>query len=71
MSLFARRGGVCFLLKPAGYLRDRQGIFKMERVLGRILAGYLNYWGPNLPLSEHNVRWTIPQYVVVGNIAIQ
>jgi len=40
--LFARRGGVCFLLKLAGYLRDRQGIFKMGQGLGGILAGYLN-----------------------------
>ena len=35
-------GGVCFLLKPTGYLRDRQGIFKMGQGLGGILAGYLN-----------------------------
>jgi hypothetical protein len=27
MMLFARRGGVWFLLKPAGYLRDRRDIF--------------------------------------------
>ena len=37
-----RVSGVCFLLKPAGYLRDRRGIFLMERGLGGILAGYLN-----------------------------
>ena len=44
-----RRG--MLLLKLTGYLRDRQGILKMGRGLSGILAGYLNYWRPNLPLS--------------------
>jgi uncharacterized membrane protein len=29
-------GGVCFLLKPAGYVRDKQGIFKMGRDTGGV-----------------------------------
>ena len=48
--LRSRNGGVSFLLKPAGYLRDRRGIFLNGRGLGWILAGYLNYWRPNLPI---------------------
>ena len=45
-----RVGGIWFLLKPAGYWRDRQGNFKMGRGLGGILAGYLNYWRRSLPI---------------------
>jgi hypothetical protein len=61
MNLFARRGGVSFLLKPAGYVRDKQGIFKMGRGLGWIFAGYFNYWGPNLPIAQTQ---PILQYVL-------
>ena len=63
MILFARRGGVSFsslqgrrgmvFIKTGGYLRDRQGIFKMGRGIGGILAGYLNRWRPNLPIYEN------------------
>jgi hypothetical protein len=51
-GIWTRNGWVCFLLKPAGYLRDKRGIFKMGRGLGGILAGYVNCWRPNLPLSQ-------------------
>ena len=50
-----RNGGVWFLIKPAGYSRDQRGIFLNGRGICGILAGYLNYWRPNLP--QYVIRW--------------
>ena len=44
--------GMVFI-KTGGVLREMGGVFfKMGRGIGGILAGYLNYWRPNLPISK-------------------
>ena len=37
--ILSRNGGVCFLLKPAGYLRDRRGIFLNRAGFKRDIGG--------------------------------
>jgi hypothetical protein len=64
--LRSRNGGVSFLLKPAGYLRDRRGIFLNGRGLGWILAGYLNYWRPNLPIAQLYYFYRYYSYITMN-----
>jgi len=58
-----------FFIKTGGVF------FKMGRGLGGILAGYLNYWRPNLPVSQltENIRYQthITHFSVVSIAEIQ